>query len=1103
MVSKTGRVLLLDFGLIAEISKDEQGRLPNVIQGTPHYMSPEQAACGRLTAASDWYAVGVMLYELLTGRLPFIDAPTRIMLRKQYETPVPPLERQADTPVELNDLCMALLSTSPQSRPGAVEVLRVVDAEDDAQRILDETPTRATDSVELVGREPHLNALRDALRQTSAREARSMFVHGHSGMGKSSLIRCFLDSIIEQQQAIVLEGRCYEQESVPFKALDTLVDDLAAHLGELPVEQVRELFPDDARPLAELFPVLGQLPGVADEDRPTIASADRLELRQRAVEGMRTLLGRLTVRKPMVLFIDDLQWGDDDSASLLADLMRPPDCPSVLLIGSFRREDRETSDCLLTLREAYRKGKHPPHRKELSVDPLTHSDAFELAKQLLGVDAPDLKRTADKIARESGGSPFFVWELVQHVQEGAGADLESLELDEVIWNRVRRLPESTRQLLEIFAAAGRPMGASEAYMAVDEVKQGPGLLAQLRTSNFVRSYEQHNDTVVEVYHDRIRESVVNHLAIAKLRGHHLKIATVIEQSSSFRLSDIENQISRTAEYAEPDVKFAIDKTQWQRIYDLAYFFDAAGKSDRALPYALVAAEQAAAQNAFDIAEQFYEFARTGAEHASQPIRFRVAEGFGEALMVRGNYDRADQQFQLARSMPDEDEALARIDAKRGYLCFKKGDMGNSARHFERALSELGVPPPANGLSQTAAMMKESCVQLLHTYAPRLFLRRRSLDHLAAKKDLLLARVYDGLGYPYWFTSGPVKTLWTHLRHMNVAERYAPTAELGRAYALHAVLATAIPLAERGVAFADRAYAIHGDMGDRLGQGKARSFQTFSLMTLGKFDDAVESGREAVRLLEQAGDVWEANMARIILSQPLYYLGRLQQSHTEAKRAYETGVETGDYSAMAIALYYWVSSAPEALPEGALQLECDRPREDPLSNAAAIQGRGLELLLREDDPQEAAKVLQESLKVAKQRGLRNPSIFCGVSWLATACRVAAEREPDGPKKKKALQIARQAAKRAVHITKSYRTCRARALRERGTVEALAGRPAARRFFDASLEVAEAQQARYEYAQTLLARGQAGLRFGWETAAEESQRGLEEIEAIEAFRTDVDA
>jgi len=385
-VTTDARLVLLDFGLIAEITRDDDGRIPNMIQGTPHYMAPEQAACGALTAASDWYVVGVMLYEVLTGRLPFRDKSVKAMLRKQYEMPLAPDKRKRGVPKELNDLCMALLEIDPANRPSTVDVLRAVEADDIADSILETAATTVVQSIDLVGREPHFETLKRSLDEVSAGATRSVFVHGRSGMGKSVLIRSFIDSIHRSDTTILLEGRCYEQESVPFKALDSLIDALVVYLCDLPAETLSALMPHDTLPLVRLFPVFGQVPGATSADKPAVENADQHESRQRALTALRELLANLGERQPVVLYIDDLQWGDEDSSNLLADLVRPPNSPRLLLLGSYRREDVETSPALLVLADAYQKGQEPPHRHELAVDPLSESDASRLALQLLGRD---------------------------------------------------------------------------------------------------------------------------------------------------------------------------------------------------------------------------------------------------------------------------------------------------------------------------------------------------------------------------------------------------------------------------------------------------------------------------------------------------------------------------------------------------------------------------------------------------------------------------------------------------------------------------------------------------------------------------------------------
>ncbi len=1096
LVTTEGRVALVDFGLASQFKEDATER-PTGIHGTPEYMSPEQAACESLAPASDWYAVGVMIYEVLTGHFPFGGKPLQVIVDKQNKTPPPPRELEHATPPQLNNLCAGLLSKDPEKRPTAADVLRCIGAEDLIASLSISARVGAGQAVELVGREVHLKGLHASFRQVGRGMTKSIFVHGESGMGKSVLIQKFLSDLRKDDRAVILAGRCYEQESVPFKALDNLIDSLADYLTGLPEADARQATPEDLLPLVRLFPVLGQIPGALDPGRPSIENVDQQELRQRAMNALREMLKHLSKTRPVVLYIDDLQWGDEDSADLLADLVRPPDAPRVLVLGSFRTENRDTSLCLQALDKAYTTGRYRPRREEMVVDSLPEADAKRLALMLLRRHDPGSQILATKIARESRGWPFFVWELAQHVQDSPEIADQSLELDEVIWTRVQRLPNEVRQLLELVAVTGRPLPALEAYQAIACQSKGRNHLAQLRACHFVRTTgDEDDETIVETYHDRIRESVVANLEREEIQQYSLQLANTFEAGSGIEVADLWSHINRTQDDEEPGAPYPLDKQQWQRVFDLARFYDAAAKHKVAFPFALCAAEQARQQDAQEVAEQQYRIALHGESEVSSGLRLRVHEGLGDVLVLRGRYEEAIEQFRAARLLTQRHFALARLDAKLGAAAFKKGDMGVARDYQEKALSAMGERLPGNRVSLYCGLAKEGLTQLLHTYFPGHFVGRRRLDSPRSAADLFRVRVFDELTITNWFTQPMHMVLWSHLRGLNLGELYPPSQELGRTYAFHAITMTGIPRAQRGIAYAKKAYQISVDKGDLWGQGKARGYHTFSCIVLARFNEGVRTGKEAVRLLEEAGDVWEANMARMIATVPLFHLGNLKAAYLEAKKAYEIGIETGDYSAACISLLFWIPAAPQLIPPGAIQTELERVRIDPLAITGAAYARGLELLLREDEPLKAAEALHDCLARAKARGLRNVCIFSAATWKATALRIAAERATDALARRRLLKQAGQAVSAALWITNSYRASRPQALREAGTVAALEGKSKqARRYFDDSLQVATHHEARYDHALTSLARGEFGMKFNWPDAEREAEKARRSVAAIE--------
>ena len=225
LVTPAGRVVILDFGVIAELRG--RGYEPAAV-GTPLYMAPEQVDPGAtLSEATDWYGAGVVLYQALTGRRPFEGDATAVLRAKQEREPLPPRARVSDVPADLDELCAGLLRTRADQRPSGAEVLARLCGN------APQTPASVARTPALIGRDVHRDVLHDGFAAAKGGQGQILLVHGRSGIGKSELVHRFLAEL-EAAGALVLSGRCFERESVPFKGVDSLIDSLASHLLGLP-----------------------------------------------------------------------------------------------------------------------------------------------------------------------------------------------------------------------------------------------------------------------------------------------------------------------------------------------------------------------------------------------------------------------------------------------------------------------------------------------------------------------------------------------------------------------------------------------------------------------------------------------------------------------------------------------------------------------------------------------------------------------------------------------------------------------------------------------------------------------------------------------------
>ncbi len=649
MVSGQGRVVLLDFGLATNLMRrDNHGDVD--IVGTVEYMAPEQAAARPVGPEADWYSVGVMLYEALTGYVPIAGPVMEVLMNKQRADGMSPRALNPDAPPDLDQLCFDLLRFHPSQRPTAREVLKRLGAAEVA-------PTSASLSSfstgsHFVGRERELHTLKECYER-SRRGAQVVAVHGESGVGKSSLVRRFIEQLMAREpDAVVLAGTCYERENVPFKGVDGVVDALSAFLRRRPKSEAAAVLPRRVGLVTQVFPVLLRVEAVAEAPRTHMPLLDPQVQRTQLFAGLRELFARVADRHPLVLVIDDLQWADADSLALLAEVVRTPDAPALLLIATVRGDISALPGEL-------------PDLQWLPLDRMSPAEARELATTLLRRAGSQTELKPHLIAQEAGGHPLFIDELIRHACSVGVAAQAPVQLEEALWARVRHLDNEARHVLELVClASGRLVQATAANAANLGFGDFAKHVALLRVAHLLRTSGMRATDYVEPYHGRVRSAVLENISPSAARGHHKRLALALETSG----------------HPDPEAL----SVHWREV----------GDAERAGQYAAAAADKAARALAFDRAVYFYKMCFELTPAAPAELRVRLAD----ALANAGRGGEAGRAYLDAAEHPDAGDALD-LRRRAAEQLLRSGHLDEGLRAIQAVLAAVGMKLP--GTPRTA------------------------------------------------------------------------------------------------------------------------------------------------------------------------------------------------------------------------------------------------------------------------------------------------------------------------------------------------------------------------------------------------------------------
>ncbi|MCA9540339.1 MAG: protein kinase, partial [Myxococcales bacterium] len=429
LVSREGVVKLVDFGIVKELLPGGEGQSLSQVFGTSTYFSPEQSLGSQVTAATDLYAAGVVLYELLAGTPPFEGDSADVAVMHRTEPPPSLVQRVPSAPPDLALVCMELLKKEPLDRPSAREALELLKAD----------PEVEVAPAEFVGRRSARKALHTALGAVREGQGRTVLVEGGSGMGKSSLIEEF-GREARLFGASLFTGACVMRDHVPLRGLDTLIERLAEAYRRQTARILRRIARPIRGPVIESFTFLGEL--LPAREHGEVDGLHELD------EGLRELFAALAEKHVLVLALEQLHLADDELCDLLEALVTRDPHPPVLMVFTVRPEAVLAGSRVAKLLEVIARA---PSAQRVELLPFS---ADETRQVLADQVDPAPAWLAEHIHGETRGVPLFVAEMVDAVRRDPQGPPPTL--DEVVARRVQRLDARARDVLDVLCMSGRP-----------------------------------------------------------------------------------------------------------------------------------------------------------------------------------------------------------------------------------------------------------------------------------------------------------------------------------------------------------------------------------------------------------------------------------------------------------------------------------------------------------------------------------------------------------------------------------------------------------------------------------------------------------------------
>ena len=619
LVDSRGKLRLVDFGVVKEEIPGGEGQSLSQVFGTSTYFSPEQSLSSRVTSATDIYAAGVVLYELLVGVTPFDGTQEELSEKHRTMPPKPILERVPKTHEKLAWVCHEMLAKEPSRRPSAREILEFLNVP-----IIENS---AKKTIEFIGRNEERDLMHEALDGVNLGQGRMILIEGEEGVGKASCVEAFSQEA-RLFGASCFQGGCVDRDHVSYRGVDTVIERIAEAYRSLVAKIMRQQIPSRERSgLIEAFSFLGELlpSSLHAKDREDVNSGPGL--------GLFSLLNHISKERALVLVIEHIHLADDDALDLFEALQSGGRLPPVLLVLTYCPEQVRSNSRVSSFLEY---ATSQPSTSLIRLTPFSYDEVREMVQFNLNHQDPKL---ISYILEQTGGLPGFVMEMINAIK----VQQRSETFQEIIIRKINTLSRPARRILAVVCLSDFPVPESVLERACeltpDQVYEG---LVRLGAEGLVREgIDAQGRVDVVGAHPRLMEVARACVSSGRAPMIHERIARALEQTAG-------------------------------RAHQLERHWIKAGAPANATQFALRAAHVARESDDHERAVEMYRLSLKGQLSSDMLVRIRV--NMADSLARSGRYLEAAQTLEALNelSMP---EAL-RWRARRYQLYLMSGEMSD-------------------------------------------------------------------------------------------------------------------------------------------------------------------------------------------------------------------------------------------------------------------------------------------------------------------------------------------------------------------------------------------------------------------------------------------